>query len=297
MLNPLWLKTFKTLVDVGHFTKTADTLYMTQPGVSQHIRKLEDKCGHALIKRQGKGFELTEQGRLVYQYALKHAKAELDLLEHLNFDNPYSGQCQVSCSGSLALKLYPQILALQQEHPNLTICLEVAPNHKILSDVQSGNTSLGIVTDIPNTSLYQSKALGSEPLCLVVSNNYKHQPLTADFLYDCGLIDHPDAKHYLSLYLDFCQLPEIKDINIDELPRSGYINQINQILLPVAKGLGFTVLPKSAIDSFPNNQELHIVQTASPVEETLYLIEKRNRSLPKRYEILEELLIRTLSSN
>lgn len=297
MLNPLWLKTFKTLVDVGHFTKTADTLYMTQPGVSQHIRKLEDKCGHALIKRQGKGFELTEQGRLVYQYALKHAKAELDLLEHLNFDDPYSGQCQVSCSGSLALKLYPQILALQQEHPNLTICLEVAPNHKILSDVQSGNTSLGIVTDIPNTSLYQSKALGSEPLCLVVANTYKHQPLTADFLYDCGLIDHPDAKHYLSLYLDFCQLPEIKDINIDELPRSGYINQINQILLPVAKGLGFTVLPKSAIDSFPNNQELHIVPTASPVEETLYLIKKRNRSLPKRYEILEELLIRTLSSN
>ncbi|MRY60822.1 LysR family transcriptional regulator, partial [Parabacteroides distasonis] len=41
MINPLWLNTFKTLVEVGHFTQTAEKLYMTQPGVSQHIKKLE----------------------------------------------------------------------------------------------------------------------------------------------------------------------------------------------------------------------------------------------------------------
>ena len=42
---------------------------MTQPGVSQHINKLETACGHALILREKKRFDLTEQGRLVYQYA------------------------------------------------------------------------------------------------------------------------------------------------------------------------------------------------------------------------------------
>ena len=69
MLNPNWLNTFKTLIDVGHFTKTAEKLFMTQPGVSQHIRKLEGACGHALIRRHKKNFEVTEQGRLVYEYA------------------------------------------------------------------------------------------------------------------------------------------------------------------------------------------------------------------------------------
>jgi DNA-binding transcriptional LysR family regulator len=67
MLNPLWLHTFKTLIEVGHFTQTAEKLYMTQPGVSQHIKKLESACGYALIKREKKSFELTEQGQRVYE--------------------------------------------------------------------------------------------------------------------------------------------------------------------------------------------------------------------------------------
>ncbi|MEF2276636.1 LysR family transcriptional regulator, partial [Pseudomonas aeruginosa] len=33
MLNPVWLHTFKTLIEVGHFTQTAEKLFMTQPGV------------------------------------------------------------------------------------------------------------------------------------------------------------------------------------------------------------------------------------------------------------------------
>ncbi|MFT6927030.1 MAG: DNA-binding transcriptional LysR family regulator [Psychromonas sp.] len=38
MLKPFWLNTFKTLIEVGHFTQTAEKLNMTQPGVSQHIK-------------------------------------------------------------------------------------------------------------------------------------------------------------------------------------------------------------------------------------------------------------------
>ena len=36
-----------------------------------------------------------------------------------------------------------------------------------------------------------------------------------------------------------------------QIPESGYINQLGQILLPVANGLGFTVIPKSSLDAFP----------------------------------------------
>ncbi|MGL5799515.1 MAG: helix-turn-helix domain-containing protein, partial [Plesiomonas sp.] len=37
MINPIWLKTFISLVDTGNFSRTAEKLNMTQPGVSQHI--------------------------------------------------------------------------------------------------------------------------------------------------------------------------------------------------------------------------------------------------------------------
>ncbi len=290
MINPLWLKTFKTLIDVGHFTQTAEKLYMTQPGVSQQIKKLEDACGHSLIKREKKHFEITEQGRIMYQYALKIAEDEGKLLERLNFDNPYSGECKLACSGSLALVLYPKLLSLQKQHPELRIHLEAAPNQKILTDVLSGSIDLGIVTHIPSSSLYQSTAIGCEALCLVLPKAYKGNSITAELLSECGLIEHPDAMHYLSLYFDLCGDQRLADIDIEALPRSGYINQLTQILLPVEQGLGFTVLPKSAVESFPGRDNLHVAEGLQQVEETLYLVQKRNRDLPQRYQRVQQLL-------
>jgi DNA-binding transcriptional LysR family regulator len=56
MINHIWLKTFCTLVDVSHFTKTAEKLFMTQSGVSQHIKKLEKQLDSQLLIREGKTF-------------------------------------------------------------------------------------------------------------------------------------------------------------------------------------------------------------------------------------------------
>ena len=52
---------------------------MTQPGVSQHIKKLEQQLGAALLARYGKSFELTEAGQRLYDYALNQAEAETQL--------------------------------------------------------------------------------------------------------------------------------------------------------------------------------------------------------------------------
>ena len=43
MINPILLRSFCTLVEVGHFTRSAERLNMTQSGISQHIRKLEEQ--------------------------------------------------------------------------------------------------------------------------------------------------------------------------------------------------------------------------------------------------------------
>lgn len=54
MINTTWLRTFCTLAEVGHFTLTAERLHMTQSGVSQQVRKLEEQLNTELLVRQGK---------------------------------------------------------------------------------------------------------------------------------------------------------------------------------------------------------------------------------------------------
>ncbi|KJY81878.1 LysR family transcriptional regulator [Vibrio galatheae] len=291
MINPAWLKTFVTLVDTGHFTKTAEKLFMTQPGVSQHIKKLEQACGYSLIERYNKSFEVTEAGHSVYQYALHIEKQESDLLSSLNMEDPYSGSVAISCSGSLALLLYPHLLNLQCKYSQLVTKLEAAPHQKIVTDVLSGATDIGIVTHIPADSRFDSQILGSEPLCLMLPKSQASQPITQTRLKQLGLIQHPDAIHYLSLYFSQCGDSDLENINIDEIPVNGYINQLSQILLPVAKGLGFTVLPKSALDSFSDKSRIAIFEPSNSVIETLYFLTKRHRQLPKRFATIKTEII------
>ncbi len=293
-MNPAWLHTFKTLVDIGHFTKTAEALYMTQPGVSQHVKKLEQACGYDLLKRSNKQFHLTEQGQQVYQYAVKVASDQKQLIESLGFDDAYAGLCSLACSGSLAMSAYPKLIELQQQHPAMSFHIEVAPNERILSDVQQGRIDFGVVTHLPNSHLYRSQVIGEEPLCLVLPASYQQQTINADTLMELGMVKHPDAEHYLSLYLAQCNEPGWDQIPINQIPAASYINQLSQILLPIAHGIGFTVLPYSAVAYFPQNDKLHVHNTAQAVTEPLYLISQRYRQLPKRYNTIQTLILEKL---
>mgnify|MGYP005994338707 CR=1 FL=1 len=79
MVNPVFLRSFCTLVETGHFTRTAERLFMTQSGVSQHIHKLESQLATPLLIRQGKQFTLTEAGERLYRESLSILKALSDL--------------------------------------------------------------------------------------------------------------------------------------------------------------------------------------------------------------------------
>jgi len=284
MLNPLWLHTFKTLVEVGHFTETAKKLFMTQPGVSQHIQKLEASCGHSLIKRYNKQFELTEQGRLVYDYAKELETHEADLIKRLNFDDPLAGICKIACSGALALRLYPVLLNLQMSYPKLIIQLEVAPNQTILNDIESGDINFGVVTTLPDRHMFDFEEIGHDELCLILPKNISKVVHIYPVLKSIGLIHHPDALHYLSLYCAQCGITELSAVNINDIPISGSINQLTQILTPVAKGLGFTVLQRNTFEYFTDNQLLQIITPPNNVIEPLIGVKARCRELPARYE-------------
>ena len=99
MINPTWLNTFCTLVEVNHFTQTAERLYMTQSGVSQHIKKLEQQVNCALLERHGKQFTLTAQGQGLYQKGSQLLK-EWQFLEQ-SASSRLDGGNSVRCNSSV----------------------------------------------------------------------------------------------------------------------------------------------------------------------------------------------------
>ncbi|WP_317451415.1 LysR family transcriptional regulator [Gordonia jinghuaiqii] len=57
------LRFFVAVAEEGHFGEAAARLEMTQPPVSQGLRRLENELGTPLIRRTSRGAELTDAGR------------------------------------------------------------------------------------------------------------------------------------------------------------------------------------------------------------------------------------------
>src|SRR5947209_555463 len=63
------LASFLKLAEAGSITPAAETLSLTQPAVTQHVRALERKLGVALFDRTGRGVRLTAAGAALRDYA------------------------------------------------------------------------------------------------------------------------------------------------------------------------------------------------------------------------------------
>ena len=65
------LKIFKTVADTGSFSKAAQLLFLSQPTVTLQIKKIENYLGVTLFRRDKKNVVLTEEGKILYEYATK----------------------------------------------------------------------------------------------------------------------------------------------------------------------------------------------------------------------------------
>jgi len=294
MINQKHLTTFIKLVETGHFTQTAEQLFMTQPGVTQHIKKLEKHFNTLLLARHGKQFELTLAGEKLYQTALSMRALEVQLNEQINHDQITKGVCSFACSGSLANVLYPEFVQRQILHPELSVFVEAAPNKNIIKGLLSNDVDLGIVTIATTHEQLKQTLIGVEELQLVLPASVE---VGAEFsfidLNKVGFINHPDGLYFAEKVLAENFKVDYKGPN--SLQIKGYVNQLQQILLPVAKGVGFTILPKSTVQQFQQPQLLQVLALENPIQDSLYLTQKRYRELPTRYQWFEDKIKQRLS--
>lgn len=286
MINLAWLKTFCTLVEVGHFTKTAELLYMTQSGVSQQVKKLEQQLGTDLLIREGKSFSLTNAGMKLNQQGQNLLQRSAELEKAIKYDDKYTGTVRIASPGSIGLKLYPSMLDIQQKHPTLSIDYKFAPNKNIALDLVARKIDIGLVTELSKADNIVSQKIAVEPLVLVTSHHVSN--ITWKELRKIGFINHPDGQHHAQLLLSE-NYPKFEHIN--QLEHRGFSNQINLILEPISRGIGFTVLPLHAVNAFSKPQAVKVHTLEHSINETLYLCQNRHTLENNRSSFIKSKII------
>lgn len=68
-MNIHQLRYFVEIIKHGSISKASLALYVSQPSISNSIKKLEEEVGATLILRNNKGIMLTKEGEDIYKYA------------------------------------------------------------------------------------------------------------------------------------------------------------------------------------------------------------------------------------
>ncbi len=291
MIEPIYLRTFLDLVQSGNFTRTAERLHMTQPGVSQHVKRLEEYFDTQLLSWKGKKFLLTESGKKLVSYGQKIFKDHNDFKVSLVGDDPHAGLCRYASPGSFGFKLFDSLLKCAETYPSLHVSLAVTPNESIPKLLLENKIDVAFMTMKPEFRELQVENHDEEELFLIVPKklNIKfkgNETLTE--LQNIGFVRHPDAPYFADRL--FGSNFGAKYRGVEMFPQRVFINQVNRILDPVSRGLGFTVLPEYAYLQYPHQQLLSVCKLPKPVRDNIYRVTRKGEKLPERFKTVEKFI-------
>ena len=158
-------RVFYVVAKNRHMTKASEELHISQPAISQSIKKLENQLGGSLFLRSNKGMELTEEGKMFYEYI----KGALELInnaenEFTSFKDLSKGEIKIGCSTTLTkLILIDVIKKFHDEYPNININITNDLTYNLINNLKLGKLDFVIFNESnvkeTNLNLQQIKKL------------------------------------------------------------------------------------------------------------------------------------------
>jgi molybdate transport repressor ModE-like protein len=251
-IDPQLLRVLRAVADHGSITRAATALGSSQPAVSQLLTRAEQRLGHALVLRGGRGATLTHAGQVLadhalhVQAALTAAREDLDAVGGLT-----RGRVRLAGFPSASSALVPAVLArLAVTAPGVrTSYVEVEPP-EALDLLRSGEVDVALtftyvgdeVGALPDPGLV-TRPLGRDPLALVT-------PVLAPRSGGSTAVDL--ASHRDARWIGGC--PRCRGHLLASCASAGFTPDIvletdnaAAVVGLVAAGLGVALLPRLAL--------------------------------------------------
>ncbi|HOF94710.1 MAG TPA: LysR family transcriptional regulator, partial [Clostridia bacterium] len=116
-------RVFCTAARCGSLSHAARELYISQPAVSQAMRRLEESLGCSLFTRTSRGITLTSEGKMLYSYADKAVRLLYAAEDKLNrMQTLQSGGLMIGASDTLCqFFLLPYLKRFHYEYPEVQL--------------------------------------------------------------------------------------------------------------------------------------------------------------------------------
>ncbi|MEY9867490.1 DNA-binding transcriptional LysR family regulator [Peribacillus sp. B2I2] len=141
------LKVFVTVIEQKNFSRAGDILNLSQPGVSLHIRNLENELGTKLIYRSPKQVQITEPGKILYRHAKQMLNHYETAIREINdFNNVVSGTMKIGASFTIGEYYLPKVLAeYAAQYPLVDIQIIILNSNEVIQGIRSNKLDIGLI--------------------------------------------------------------------------------------------------------------------------------------------------------
>ncbi|CAH0249303.1 HTH-type transcriptional regulator CatM [Erwinia aphidicola] len=243
-----YLRYFVAVAETRHFTKAAELLNISQPPLSQQIKKLEEEIGTPLLKRLTRGVELTDAGEAFYQDARQILELSANALEKAKgIARGISGQLSIGFASSTAF--HPQIFLLlrrfQDSFPAITLLPREENMATLMHELQEGLLDAAFVRlPCESSKAFNLKMIASEKMALVLPQGHRLADtprLSLAALREEPLVLFPRevAPSLYEVIISACLRAGFQPDSVQQSP------QISSAINMVAAGFGITIIPDS----------------------------------------------------
>jgi aminoethylphosphonate catabolism LysR family transcriptional regulator len=241
------LKAFHAVATHGGFSRAADKLALTQPAISDHIRKLEEAHGVELILRRRGGIQLTDLGRRLYAITERLIEAENQADELLARSRKLD-EGSLTIGADAAVHILPILARFRERYPKVAVKLISGNSAQLLARLDAFEIDFAVIAARPASAQYASWFMREDRLAAFVST------------------DHPLARRKALPLADLLEWPVIlreqgsvtRTLLLEELGRRGLaLHEAIEIETreasreAVARGLGIGIVSRGEFVTDP----------------------------------------------
>ena len=268
------LRYFVAVAETGSFTKAAERCHVSQPSLSQQVRKLERRLRRPLFDRLGRGVLLTDAGRELLDQATG-ILAAVDRAERSLRDGEEAeaGRLAVGAIPTVApYLLAPALAPFLRRHPAAELTLHEDLTEHLSAMLLAGDLDLAVMALPVGDDRLLAEPLVTEPLLLALPRRHRLAARRRPALDD--LRDEPfillSEMHCLGGQVAaVCQQHDLR-----VACRSAQIATVQTL---IGLGLGVSLLPRMAAAADRAAGRVYRLPAGDGPRRTLALVRHRQR--------------------
>lgn len=273
MVNLEWYRTFKAIYKTGTLTGAAESLFISQPGVSLHLSSLEAYVGYKLFDRTGRKMIPTERGKVLFN-AVAEPLAKLEDVEK-NFQKS-TEKLTPTISVGMCFETFQTTLEQYVSTLPFNLIISFGEYPEMLEQLDKGILDLIITPKKGVSPNIEHEAFSSEQIILVGGKDVDMESFleTAHTKGPEHIEEWLKQEKWYGTTGDMEHLFQFWIMNFGHKPnfRPNYIvPNLNSIIRCLKGGTGLAVVPDFLCKNEIDNGEIKLIwEGEKKLENTLY---------------------------